>query len=197
MSTTEGLHTKPQVCRGEGQTAYKCALGYQRLGVDPKNLQRVPLFAMQLKNIARAVRGAVGITHAFDLLLGSEDADARKVSDAYHSVPASYRRLLAPEAFCLAAGVPPNRVLDDLQAREVQTRFRWAMQEVRQARCLRRLLVQAYVAGKACAGVHQAGERQGGAANGIGAPYVAGEGRSRDSRTKNGANVFGVLYRTT
>jgi hypothetical protein len=112
MSTAEGLHTKPHVCRGEGQTAYKCASGYQRLGVDPKNLQRVPLFAKQLKNIARAVRGAVGITHAFDLLLGSEDADARKVSDAYRSVPPSYRRLMAPEAFCLAADVAPDRVLE-------------------------------------------------------------------------------------
>jgi hypothetical protein len=112
MPTTEGLHTKPQVCKGEGQTAYKCALGYRKLGVDPKNLQRAPFFATQLKNIARAVRGAVRITHAFDLLPGSEDPDARKVSDAYRSVPASYRRLLAPEAFCLAAGVEPNRVLE-------------------------------------------------------------------------------------
>jgi len=82
--------------------------------VDPKNLQRVPFFARQLKNLARAVRDSVAITHAFDLLLGSEDPDARKVSDAYRSVPASYRPLLAPEAFCLAAGVEPNRVLEIL-----------------------------------------------------------------------------------
>jgi hypothetical protein len=78
--------------------------------VDPKNLQRVPFFAMQLKSIARAA----DVTRAFDLLHGAEDPDARKVSDAYRSVPASYRRLLAPEAFCFAADVEPNRVLEIL-----------------------------------------------------------------------------------
>jgi hypothetical protein len=114
MRNTESPCRKPQVCRGEGQTAYKCGLGYQRLGVDPRNLQRVPFFAIQLKSIARAVRGVAGTVRAFDLLLGSEDPDARKVSDAYRSVPASYRRLLAPEAFCLAAGVEPNRVMEIL-----------------------------------------------------------------------------------
>jgi hypothetical protein len=108
MPTTEIPHAKPQVCRSEGQTDYKRALGYQQLGVDPKSLQRVPFFAMQLKSIARAAN----VARAFDLLQGSDDPDARKVSDAYLSVPASYRRLLAPEAFCLAAGVSPNRVLE-------------------------------------------------------------------------------------
>jgi hypothetical protein len=34
------------------------------------------------------------------------------VSRAYLSVPASYRRLLPPEVFCLAAGVSPWRVLE-------------------------------------------------------------------------------------
>jgi hypothetical protein len=108
MPATETPRTKPPVCRHEGQTDYRRALGYRRLGVDPKSLQRVPFFATQLKSIARAVEA----TRAFDLLLGSEDPDARKVSDAYRSVPASYRRLLAPEAFCLAASVAPNRVLE-------------------------------------------------------------------------------------
>jgi hypothetical protein len=108
MPTTESPRARPNVCRSESQTDYKRALGYQQLGVDPKNLQRVPFFAIQLKSIARAA----DVTRAFDLLQGSDDPDARKVSDAYLSVRASYRRLLAPEAFCLAAGVPPNRVLE-------------------------------------------------------------------------------------
>src|SRR5271156_844182 len=110
MPATETPRTKPQVCRSEGQTDYRRALGYQQLGVDPKNLQRVPFFALQLKSIARTL--ASGGARAFDLLLGSEDPEAKKVSDAYLSVPASYRRLLAPEAFCVAAGVPPDRVLE-------------------------------------------------------------------------------------
>ncbi len=108
MPTAEIPRTKPQVCRSEGQTDYKRALGYQQLGVDPKTLQRVPFFAMQLKSIARAP----DVTRAFDLLQGSDDPDARKLSDAYLSVPASYRRLLAPEAFCVAAGVSPSRALE-------------------------------------------------------------------------------------
>jgi hypothetical protein len=47
-----------------------------------------------------------------DFLRSSEDPDARKVLTAYLSVPKSYRRLLPPEAFCQAAAVPPQRVLE-------------------------------------------------------------------------------------
>jgi hypothetical protein len=52
---------------------------------------------MQLRSIARTHRTS-GDARAFDLLLGSEDSEVKRVSDAYLSVPASYRRLLAPEA---------------------------------------------------------------------------------------------------
>ena len=50
--------------------------------------------------------------YPFDYLRSSEDPDARKVVDVYLSVPESYRRLLPAEAFCRAAGVSPERVLE-------------------------------------------------------------------------------------
>jgi hypothetical protein len=51
---------------------------------------------------------------ALDLLQYSEDPDARKVLSVYRSIPRSYRRLLSPESFCLAAGVSPWRVLESI-----------------------------------------------------------------------------------
>jgi hypothetical protein len=54
--------------------------------------------------------------HPFDLLQSSEDEKARRVWRAYNSVPASFRRLLQPECFCLAAGASPKDVLAHIAA---------------------------------------------------------------------------------
>jgi hypothetical protein len=108
MPTGEIPRTKPQVCRGEGQTDYKRALAYQLLGVDAKDVQRVPYFDAQLRKIARASR----VSCALALLAESDDPNAIKVHSAYSSVPESYRRLLPAEAFCHAAGVSPWLVLE-------------------------------------------------------------------------------------
>ena len=103
---------------GSGQTAYKRQLAYRHLGVDSEKLEYTPFFGAQLRRIARVIRGVEGNgppsprVQPLDLLEYSEDPDARKVADVYHSVPASYRRLLPLEAFCLAAGVSPWRVLE-------------------------------------------------------------------------------------
>ena len=59
----------------------------------------------------------------FDCLQASADPDACKVSCVYSSVLESYRRLLAPEAFCIAAGVDPWRVLELIAAREGRDRI--------------------------------------------------------------------------
>jgi hypothetical protein len=72
----------------------------------------------------------MGTTHAFDLLLGSEDPDARKLSDAYRSVPASYRRLLAPEAILscgrrCASSSPGNRDDDRVAPDVARIHDRW------------------------------------------------------------------------
>jgi hypothetical protein len=109
---------RPTVRTCVDQTDYKRELAYKRLGINPKDVQCVPFLATQLRRIARAVRGAdkhgppAEPVRALDLLQGSEDPEARKVADAYLSVPESYRRLLPPEAFCHAAGVSPWRVLE-------------------------------------------------------------------------------------
>ncbi len=101
-----------------GQTAYKRQLGYQSLGVNPKDVQCVPFLANQLRRIARAVRGAgtddpaAAPVRPLEYLRNCEDPEARKVLEAYEKVPESYRRLLRPEDFCHAAGVSPWRVLE-------------------------------------------------------------------------------------
>jgi hypothetical protein len=96
---------------GYGQTAYKRALAYQCLGIDPAKVPCVPFFRASLKRIARLLSHP-GIKREaqrrpirpFDCLQASDHPDASKVSRLYRSVPESYRRLLPPEAFCIAAG---------------------------------------------------------------------------------------------
>ncbi len=110
----------PEVCAGEGQTEYKRHLAYAHLGINPKDVERIPFFASQLKRITRVLRGVDKSdpppmpVRPLDYLRSSEDPEARKVLEVYLSVPESYRRLLPVEAFCLAAGVSPWRVLDSI-----------------------------------------------------------------------------------
>ena len=110
--------SRSKVSAGTGQTAYKRELAYQRLGIDPKDVQYVPFLATQLRRIGRTVCGAgmkdrtVAPVRPLEYLGFSEDPDARKVLAVYCSVPESYRRLLRPEDFCHAAGVSPWRVLE-------------------------------------------------------------------------------------
>jgi len=117
MPSTE-TRIKPQVRRGEGQTGYKRSLAYELLGINPKDIERVPYFGAQLRRIARTVRGADKYgsardpIRALDFLEVSDDPEARKVLKPYLSVPQSYRGLLPPEAFCHVAGVSPWVVLD-------------------------------------------------------------------------------------
>jgi hypothetical protein len=113
-----GLRTKPQVCRGEGQTDYKRALAYRLLGINPNDVQRIPYFAAQLRKIARIAHVAGGYAPssppvpALVLLETSDNPEAIKVRNAYMSIPETYRRLLPPEALCCAAGVAPWVVLE-------------------------------------------------------------------------------------
>jgi len=109
---------RPIVRTSAGQTDYKRELAYQRLGINPKDVECIPFFATDLRRIARAVRGAdkdatpTAPVRALDFIEYSEDPEARKVLEVYRSVPESYRRLLRPEDFCYAAGVSPWRVLE-------------------------------------------------------------------------------------
>ena len=118
--------SRPIVRTSAGQTDYKRELAYRCLGIDPKYVQCFPFFAMDLRRIARAVRGAdkdgppTTPVRALDFLEYSEDPDARKVLEVYRSVPESYRRLLRPEDFCHAAGVSPLRILEHITVAAVR-----------------------------------------------------------------------------
>jgi hypothetical protein len=105
----------PEFRNNLGQTAYKRKLAFERLGIDPKDVECVPFFRADLRRIARHVnrgRPKNDADRPFDYLGLSEDPDARTVMNVYLLVPESYRKLLPAEAFCHAAGVPPERVLE-------------------------------------------------------------------------------------
>jgi hypothetical protein len=116
---TEHAPSPTAVQSGLGQTDYKRSLAYRYLGISPEEVKPMPFFRSQLRRIARCTardrgtrNGAGARFHPLDYLQSSEDPDARKVLDAYRSVPESYRRLLPPEAFCHVAQVSPLRVLE-------------------------------------------------------------------------------------
>jgi hypothetical protein len=96
------------ISTGEGQTAYKRQLAYDQLGIDPKDVPITPLVAAQMTRIGRLT----GYKPALELLAQSDDPEARKVYAAYVSVSRTYRKLISPEAYCFAAGVDPNRMLE-------------------------------------------------------------------------------------
>jgi hypothetical protein len=127
MLNTETSHTKPPVCKGEGQTDYKRARAYYLLGISPKDFQRIPYFTAQLRRIARTAHVADGYdpssapVPALALLETSDNPDAARVRNAYFSIPETYRRLLPPEAFCHAAGVSPWAVLDAVTVAAVRS----------------------------------------------------------------------------
>jgi len=105
---------------GDGQTAYKRQLAYARLGIKPEEVQCIPYLRADLRRIARNMRSAGEYfppyppIHPLQALRSSDDPEARKVLEAFESVPASYRRLLPIEAFCHAAGVSPLRILESI-----------------------------------------------------------------------------------
>jgi hypothetical protein len=119
IAVNDATKTRRRMVRAsDGQTDYKRELAYQRLGINPEDVDYVPYLNANLRRIARCVRGVdtdrppAEPVRALDFLQSSEDPEARKVADVYRSVPASYRRLLPAEAYCLAAGVSPWRVLE-------------------------------------------------------------------------------------
>jgi hypothetical protein len=108
---------------GYGQTAYRRHLAYRYLGLEPKDVATVTFFRANLRRIARCINlGHSGApVRPFEYLASTADPEARKVLKAYESVPASYRKLLPPEAFCQAAGVSPWYILEIITAIAVRT----------------------------------------------------------------------------
>ena len=75
---------------GNGQTTYKRRLAYERLGIDPKDVEPAAFFRVDLRRIARCVnqcRHNRDAIHPFEYLRSSEDPDARKLVDVYLSAP--------------------------------------------------------------------------------------------------------------
>jgi hypothetical protein len=111
------------VSTGEGQTLYKRQLAYDQLGIDPENVPKARLVSAQLTRIARCV----GYSRPLEILEQSEDPEARKVLAKYRSVARTYRKLLPVEAYCVAAGVDPERVLETITVIAVRATGRAAV----------------------------------------------------------------------
>lgn len=123
MSNEQSTPESRESRTGYGQTAYKRALAFAQLGIDPASVQCVPFFRASVTRIGRLLNHPrikpepdARLIRPFDCLQASDHPDACKVSRVYRSVPESYRRLLPPEAFCIAAGVDPFRVLELIAA---------------------------------------------------------------------------------
>ena len=105
------------------QTQYRVELAHRHLGIRPEDVGCFPFFRANLRRIARQLNQGRAkdetIAHPFAVLECSQDAEARRLWSAYNSVPASFRRLLRPECFCLAARVHPMRALELVTAAAV------------------------------------------------------------------------------
>ena len=104
---------------GQGQTAYKRQLAYRCLGINPADVERIAFLQADMRRVARLLsRGHADgqRMRPLDLLEWSDDPETHKVLQKYHSVPATYRRLLPLEAYCLAANVSPWKVLEVIVA---------------------------------------------------------------------------------
>jgi hypothetical protein len=144
--TEHEIYLTPEDREGLGQTNYKRFRAYQQLGVRPQDVEIVPLFRAQLMGLARCISRDRGKGNTpsgttigpFSCLEESSDPDARRVLAACKAVPQTYRRLLPPEAFCLAAGVSPRRVLEMIAIVLVQNGGR--LTDIRAAVAQRRVL---------------------------------------------------------
>jgi hypothetical protein len=112
-----------------------------RLGVSPAMLADAPSITPQLRMIAKTIKGAGQPRHhdpitgklppktpeaygsGADLLIAwpeylsaSDAIEARKVREAYYSIPSYMRKRLRIETFCVAAGVSPLTILEILTA---------------------------------------------------------------------------------
>jgi len=115
MSNEQNAPESRESRTGYGQTGYKRRLAYQYLGLRPADVQPAPFFRFNLRRITRCInQGGLRDKPCWPVsyVCLSDDPDAVKVAKAYLSVPASYRRLVAPEAYCQVARVSPDRILE-------------------------------------------------------------------------------------
>lgn len=96
--------------RSAGQSR---ADAYERLGVDPTEVHKLPQITHILAKLSVGGRGsASGIEKAIEFLRGADNDDARNWLAVYDVLPESARKLLPFEAFCLAANITTKRMLE-------------------------------------------------------------------------------------
>ena len=90
------------------------ALALRKLGLKPKSLLAVPQITPLLTDIMAGLKKRGLPTDPYHYLDASSDLEARGLMSVYKSSWKQVRDALPLEAFCVAAGVDPNRILDSL-----------------------------------------------------------------------------------
>lgn len=90
------------------------SLACRKLGIQPKALLSVPQVTPLLEEIMSGLAKRGMPTDPFYYLDASSDLEARGLMAVYNQSWKQVRDVLPLEAFCVAAGVDPNRILDSL-----------------------------------------------------------------------------------
>ena len=87
---------------------------YRKLGIESKALLSVPQITPLLTEIMSGLKKRGLPTDPYHYLDASSDLEARALMAIHKSCGKQVRDTLPLEAFCVAAGVDPNRILDSL-----------------------------------------------------------------------------------
>jgi len=90
------------------------SLALRKLGLQPKSLLNVPQITPLLTEIMSGLKKRGLPTDPYHYLDASSDLEARGLMSVYKHAWKQVRDVLPLEAFCVAAGVDPNRILDSL-----------------------------------------------------------------------------------
>ena len=90
------------------------ALALRKLGIPAKSLLAVPQITPLLTDIMAGLKKRGLPTDPYHYLDASSDLEARGLMAVYKQSWKQVRDVLPLEAFCVAAGVDPNRILDSL-----------------------------------------------------------------------------------
>jgi hypothetical protein len=88
------------------------SLALRKLGIEPKALLSVPQITPMLTEIAQGLTDRGLPSDPYYYLNASSDLEARGLMAVYNQSWKQVRDVLPLEAFCVASGVDPNRILD-------------------------------------------------------------------------------------
>lgn len=107
MRTRISKRTRPRIPAIPGKSrSTKEAEAYERLGVTKEDVDKLPKITHIIKKSFPK-----HIDQAIEYLRGADNDEARKWLKVYDEIPASARKLLPFEAYCLAANIPTKRML--------------------------------------------------------------------------------------